>query len=114
MDGDTLNLGGIGTITGDMLKRHQMQTHPAEPELVPLSKFERMTPAERWELHCAYTQGTRSIPPEDEYWVESYARTKEYSAFKRREEEAKEIQFEKTGTGDSRPYASTITGRSQK
>ena len=86
MEGESLNLGGIGNVSFEQL--HQRKVSSVEPEALkkPLSKFEAMTAQERFELHAAYSQGY-PIPEDDRHWFNSYVKTAEYRTFKRREAE---------------------------
>lgn len=88
---ESISLGALGSINGELIQ-HQLKKR-SQPEPVnaqPLSRFEAMTPTERYALHSAYSQGEREIPASDQRWFKTYAKTAEYRSFKRREEELEE------------------------
>lgn len=87
---ESISLGALGTINGELIQSQLNKRHQPEPDITPLSRFEQMTPAQRYSLHRAYATGERPIPDTDARWFKTYATTAEYRSFKRREEESEE------------------------
>lgn len=89
---ESLNLGALGSINGELIRRQtSKQAQPVvEPEITPLSRFEQMTPDQRYQLHRAYDRGDQPVPESDQRWFESYPKTAEYRSMRRREEESEE------------------------
>ncbi|MFN3879833.1 MAG: Mu transposase C-terminal domain-containing protein [Nitrincola lacisaponensis] len=87
---ESISLGALGSINGELIQHQLRKRVQPEPVDIPLSRFELMTPSERYALHNEYTSGIKATPEADQHWVKSYARTAEYRSFKRREEEFEE------------------------
>lgn len=84
---DSLSLGALGTINGELI-RAQTQTlrEPVQTqEIQPLSRFELMSPRERYSLYLEYQRGQRAIPEADRSWYERYPMSAEYRSMKRKE-----------------------------
>lgn len=89
---NSMSLGALGTINGELIRRQaEKQSQPVfEADITPLSRFEQMTPEQRYGLHRQYATGELPIPEADAHWFESYRKTAEFRSMKRREEESEE------------------------
>lgn len=87
---ESISLGALGSINGELIQRQMSKPVLHEPELIPLSRFEQMTAAQRYSLHRSYATGEKPIPEADARWFKTYAKTAEYRSMKRREEESEE------------------------
>lgn len=85
---NSMSLGALGTINGELIRAQSRSLHqPVEEEILPLSRFESMTPDQRYTLYQEYASGARPIDSDAKDWVERYPRSAEYRSKKRREED---------------------------
>ena len=87
---NSLSLGALGTINGELIRRQVQQRAEVAPDITPLSRFEQMTRDERYRLFCQYESGQLAMPEADQGWFKSYPMSAEYRSMKRREEESEE------------------------
>ncbi|MDX1755855.1 MAG: Mu transposase C-terminal domain-containing protein [Marinobacter sp.] len=87
---NSMSLGALGTVNGELIRRQAQQRVEVEPDITPLSRFEQMTRDERYRLFCQYESGQLALPEADRGWFKSYPMSAEYRSMKRREEESEE------------------------